>query len=180
MRGTLFLVVGPSGAGKDTLIAAARAARPDLIVPRRAATRAADGPGEVVTAMTPRDFEHAEAAGAFALSWRAHGLAYGIPVEAAVALAAGRNVLANVSRSVVETARRRYAPVRVLVVTASPERRAERLAARGREAAPAIATRLARAPGAILEGLDVTVIENEGALAAAEAAFLAALQPARA
>ena len=45
MRGTLHLVVGPSGVGKDTLIAAARAVRPDLIVPTRMVTRPA-GPGE--------------------------------------------------------------------------------------------------------------------------------------
>lgn len=37
--GRLFAVVGPSGAGKDTLIAAALAARPDLAIVRRVITR---------------------------------------------------------------------------------------------------------------------------------------------
>jgi ABC-type glutathione transport system ATPase component len=38
--GRLFAVVGPSGAGKDTLIDAGRAARPDLLIVRRVITRA--------------------------------------------------------------------------------------------------------------------------------------------
>jgi ribose 1,5-bisphosphokinase len=178
MRGTLFLVVGPSGAGKDTLIARAAAARPDLLVPRRAVTRPADAGGEEIESMEATAFERAEAAGRFLLSWRAHGLAYGVPAAAGEALAAGRDVLVNVSRAVVEEARRRHAPVRVIVVEASAEVLARRLAARGRESPEDIAARLARAGAAPRpQGADVRVVWNDGPVEEALAAFLGALQP---
>jgi ribose 1,5-bisphosphokinase len=181
MRGTLFLVVGPSGAGKDTLIARAAAARRDLLVPRRAVTRPAEAGGEEIESMGEAEFAAAEAAGAFMLSWRAHGLAYGVPAAAAVALAEGRDVLVNVSRAAIGEARRRFAPVRVIAVEASPEARARRLAARGRESAAEIASRLARAGEAPRPvGPDVRVVRNDGPVEQAIADFLAALQPERA
>lgn len=170
-------MVGPSGAGKDTLIDAARAARPDILFPRRAITRPAEAGGEAHEAMTIEAFDAREAAGGFALSWRAHGLAYGVPIAVAEALAAGRHVLVNVSRAVVDDARARYAPVRALVVTASPEILARRLEARGRESSADIRARLARAAYTAPEGADVTVIDNGGALEDGVAAFLAALSP---
>jgi phosphonate metabolism protein PhnN/1,5-bisphosphokinase (PRPP-forming) len=176
-RGTLHLVVGPSGAGKDTLIDAARRARPDILIPRRVITRAADAGGEIHEPMTPEAFRAAAKAGAFALHWHAHGLDYGIPASAAAALAGGRPVLANVSRTVIDAARAAFAPVRVIFVTAPVAVLARRLAARGRETAEAIAGRLARAPLAPPHGPDVRVVDNGGDRAAGIAAFLAALEP---
>jgi phosphonate metabolism protein PhnN/1,5-bisphosphokinase (PRPP-forming) len=177
-RGTLHLVVGPSGAGKDTLIDAARLARPDLLVPRRIITRPAEAGGEIHETMTPEAFRAAAEAGGFALYWHAHGLDYGIPASAAAALAEGRPVLANVSRTVIDAARAAFAPVRVLFVTAPVAVLAQRLAARGRETAEAIAGRLARAPLAPPQGPDVRVVDNGGDRATGVAAFLAALEPA--
>jgi len=179
MRGTLFLVVGPSGAGKDTLIAAAARARPDLFVPRRVVTRSDTAGGEEIDSVDPREFEDMERAGAFALSWRAHGLAYGIPAELEGALSAGRDALVNVSRGVVDAARARFAPVRVIAITAEPGVLADRLAARGREDAGEIEARLVRSGLALPEGPDVTLIRNDAGLAAAEAALIAATQPRR-
>ena len=176
-RGALFLVVGPSGAGKDTLIEGVRAARPDLWFPKRVVTRAADAGGEDHDAVSLQVFEAQEAAGRFALSWRAHGLAYGVPVSAAAALEEGRSALANVSRTVIAEARRRYPPVVPLHVTAPRGVLAERLAARGRESAEDIAARLDRAnlaeqiPGAV-------VIVNDGPPEQGVAAMLAAIEAA--
>jgi ribose 1,5-bisphosphokinase len=175
MAGILALVVGPSGAGKDTLIASARAALagdPSVVFPRRLVTRTALPHLEDHDTLSWSEFE----AGDFALSWRAHGLGYAVPRGIETDLTAGRVVVVNVSRRVLEEAARRY-PMHVLVVTATAEVRAKRLAARGREDAAAIAGRLAR------EGLEVppslapvTVIDNSGALATAEAAFIAAIR----
>ena len=87
--GHLVLVVGPSGAGKDTLLNLARthfASREDVVFQRRVITRPAD---------TTEDHEpvtEAEFAGRdFALSWRAHGLCYGIPLDLETELAAGQD-----------------------------------------------------------------------------------------
>ena len=88
--GRLIAVVGPSGVGKDTVIAGLCAARPGLHRVRRAITREADAGGEDFEALSLAAFEAAEAAGAYALSWRAHGLAYGIPSGVREVLGAGR------------------------------------------------------------------------------------------
>jgi ribose 1,5-bisphosphokinase len=178
-RGTLHLVVGPSGAGKDTLIDAARAARPDILFPVRAITRPADAGGEHHEAVSEDDFATRAAEGGFALWWRAHGLGYGIPISAAVALERGRHVVANVSRAVVEDARSRFSPLKVLLVTAAPEILATRLSGRGRETAEDIARRLARAPYAPPSGPEVCEIRNDGAMEAGVAALLDALDPPR-
>lgn len=176
-RGTLHLVVGPSGAGKDTLLAAAKAARPDILFPSRVITRPAEAGGEPHVPVASARFDAMERAGAFILSWRAHGLAYGIPAEAGDALAAGRHVAVNVSRAVIDGARARLGPVRVLMVSASPDVLARRLFARGREDPGDIAARLARAGAMAPQWPDSHLIMNDGAPEDGAAALLAAMAP---
>ncbi|MBN2907045.1 MAG: phosphonate metabolism protein/1,5-bisphosphokinase (PRPP-forming) PhnN [Rhodobacteraceae bacterium] len=177
--GRLFAVVGPSGVGKDTLMAQAKAHRPDLHLARRVITRPAEAGGEAFDSVAPAQFERMRAAGAFALSWRAHGLHYGIPAGIDAVLAGGRDVVFNGSRGVLADAAARYPGLRVIHVTACPQVLAQRLAGRGRESAAQIEARLARADYALPRGMDVTTIANDGALEGAVAAVLAALQPAR-
>lgn len=172
----LVLVVGPSGAGKDTLLDAARArlagdAR--FRFARRVITRPADAGGEAHEAVNETDFATREAAGGFALSWRAHGLSYGIPAEIAEDVARGRVVIANVSRGVIADAMRRF-PVRVIEITAPPEILAARLAARGREGAADVANRLARSV-ALPEGVEIVRVMNDASPEEGVARFLAAL-----
>ena len=174
----LYLVVGPSGAGKDTLIAGAQAALagdPRFAFPRRVITRPREAGGEDHEPASAEAFAAAEAAGAFALAWDAHGQRYGIPRRIEADLAAGRQVIVNVSRAVIADARRRYGPVRVIVVTAPADVLARRLARRDRETAPEIAERLARMAAAPIEGPDVVEINNSGSVAEGVGAFLAAL-----
>lgn len=177
MAGRLFAVVGPSGAGKDTLMAAAWSRRPDLVLARRVITRSSDAGGEAFDGVTEAEFLKRRDAGDFALWWQAHGLYYGIPVSVDGALAEGRDVLFNGSRAVLAEAAARYPQMVVLLVTASTDVLAERLAARGRESARDIAERLKRAGFALPEGLDVREIRNDGALEDAVAAMLNLLQP---
>lgn len=178
-RGTLILVVGPSGAGKDTLIAAAEAARPDLHVPRRIITRPRDA-GEPSCALSEAAFAALRRAGRLALVWRAHGLHYGLRAGIEPRLRSGQSVLANVSRGVIAAACARYAPCRVVLVTAPAPVLAARLAARGREDARGIADRLTRADYPLPEAPGTVTIDNAGCLEAATARFIAALPSIRA
>lgn len=172
-RGTLFLIVGPSGAGKDTLIALAREKLGAAYVfPRRAITRPAGAGGEDHVAEDEASFAACERAGNFALSWRAHGLAYGIPSSIAADLKRGKHVVINVSRAVVDDARAKFQPLRVILVTAPKDVLRARLLARGREDDAAIDERLSR-------GQDVTadaVIVNDATPQAGAAALIAALK----
>lgn len=175
----IWAVVGPSGVGKDTLMQAVAAARPDVALVRRVITRAADLGGEAFDAVEEAAFDARLAAGDFALHWAAHGLRYGIPATARAELAAGRLLLFNGSRAMLAEAAQVFAGLRVLHVTARPEVLAARLAARGREGAREIAARLARAEMPLPAGLAVDEIDNSGALEAAVANVLAVLERAQ-
>jgi phosphonate metabolism protein PhnN/1,5-bisphosphokinase (PRPP-forming) len=175
-RGTLFLVVGPSGAGKDTLIRAARESLDpaSVVFARRVITRRAADPAEAFDFVRRAEFAARKEAGEFMLCWRAHGTDYGIAAHHEQDLAGGRSVVANVSRGVIAEAASRHAPVQVIEVTASPPVLASRLAARGREDGSAIAKRLRRAV-ALPDGVPTIRIVNDGALDDAVRAFVAAL-----
>ncbi|MFC7703560.1 phosphonate metabolism protein/1,5-bisphosphokinase (PRPP-forming) PhnN [Plastorhodobacter daqingensis] len=179
MAGRLFAVVGPSGVGKDTILAAAKAARPDLHIVRRVITRPESAGGEPFEGVSEAEFLRRKADGAFALDWEAHGLRYGIPATVDQAISEGRNVLFNGSRAMLGAAWEVFPGLSVIHITASVPVLADRLAARGRESRDDIARRLARASYDIPYGLPIRVIENNGPLADAVAAFLAALQPER-
>jgi len=142
----LVLVVGPSGAGKDTLLDVVRAeldGDPRVRFVRREITRPPTPGGEAHLPLDPESFAARRDAGGFALWWEAHGLSYGIPADIEKDLAAGRIVVASVSRAVIAEAATRY-PVRVVEITAPPAILAARLAGRGREDEADIARRLQR------------------------------------
>lgn len=179
MPGRVFAVVGPSGAGKDTLIAAARAAYPLLHVVRRVITRPEEAGGEPFEGVTDAEFAARAAAGAFSLTWQAHGLHYGIPASAEDAISEGRDVVFNGSRAMLHEAWSVFPGLTVILVTAPIHVLAERLAARGRETKDDIAARLGRARYEVPHGMPVRVVENGGSLPDAVAAFCAALQPDR-
>lgn len=174
-QGRLIGVVGPSGVGKDSLIDAMMAAYPAFRRARRVITRPASAGGEDFDGVTEADFERRKAAGAFALSWGAHGLFYGVPVESIETVSRGALLLANLSRSVVGEAARLYPAVHILSVTAPPEVLVHRLAGRGRETARDIARRLARPAPPPPPGVPISMIDNGAALEVAVDAALTAL-----
>ena len=157
--GRLVLVVGPSGAGKDTLIGGARAALagdPSVVFPRRTVTRAAT-PHEDHATMSPEEFRHAMAAEKFALWWDAHGHSYGIPASVDDDIRADRTVVCNVSRTIVGIARNRYGSAVVVQVTAPAHVLAARLATRQRQSDGNLDQRMARAPVGPDIGADVVI-----------------------
>jgi ribose 1,5-bisphosphokinase len=170
-------IVGPSGAGKDTLIRGVLAARPDLCRVRRVITRPAEAGGEDFDGCTVEDFIRRKGRGEFALTWDAHGLSYGLP-KAQVEGAGNR--IFNGSRAALPLAARVFPDLRVILVTAPDAVLAARLAARGREAAEDIRARLSRATFAMPEGVSFRTVENDTTPEVGIARLLAVLQPERA
>jgi ribose 1,5-bisphosphokinase len=145
--GRIVLVVGPSGAGKDTLLNFARTACTDdggIVFPRRVVTRQASQ-AEDNEELSLDDFRKAQANGEFALHWEAHGHSYALPRRIEDDIRAGRTVVINVSRSVIDWVRRAYADVVVVSITAPAEVLAERLKSRARGSDGQIDGRLSRA-----------------------------------
>ncbi len=177
--GRLIAVVGPSGVGKDSVMAGMIAARPDMRLVRRTITRAPGLGGEDYDAVTPEAFDAAAQDGAFCVHWTAHGLSYGIPSDVLTDVQRGKDCLANFSRSALEQANAIFPNLTVLNITASPATLARRLAGRGRETEAEIAARLAQADKCLPAKLDVVTIANDGALEDTVKMALAALQPAR-
>ena len=110
-KGVFVAVVGPSGAGKDTVLKAAAGmlqAEAGVHFVRRVVTRAADAACEDHATLSPDDFIAARESGAFCLSWGAHGLFYGLPASIGDRLADGQTVVANLSRTALADAARRF------------------------------------------------------------------------
>ena len=59
--------------------------------------------------------------GDFAFQWEAHGLRYGVQSSIVDDVTAGRAVIVNAFRTIIEFARRSYAKVTVVLVTAPPD-----------------------------------------------------------
>jgi ribose 1,5-bisphosphokinase len=178
VRGTLILVVGPSGVGKDSIIAGAAnrfRENPRIVFARRVITRPVAAGGEDHSAVSPAEFAEWRDTGRLMLHWQAHGFDYGLPLELVAALEQGRSVVANVSRTVVAEARRRFPPVAVIAVSASAQTLAARLANRGRENAAEMDSRLMRA-GALAPDQADFLIDNDGPLDMAIDRFIAVLR----
>lgn len=177
----LMLVVGPSGAGKDTLLNAARIALADsanVRFVRREITRPLSDGGEDHLPISPATFTARRDEGEYALWWETHGLAYGIPADIATDIAAGVTVIASVSRSVIADAAKRFT-VRVVEITAPIDMLAARLAARSREDAADIANRLRRQVPLPLDVETITVL-NDGTVEDGMVKLLAAFSHATA
>jgi ribose 1,5-bisphosphokinase len=158
--GRLVLVVGPSGAGKDTLLRLAQAACADdhdIVFPRRVVTRASSADEDNI-ALSPDEFARARDHGDFAVHWDAHGHSYALPLEINDDIRAGRAVVVNVSRTVIAALRGTYANVIVVAITAPPDALAQRLAARARHSDGNIADRLARSVDDASANADVTIL----------------------
>ena len=171
MPGKLIYLMGPSGSGKDSLIDAAREqlqARGCEVV-RRVITRSAEAVGEDALSVSRERFDSLNEEGAFALSWQANGLDYGIPVQLDNWLNAGRHVLVNGSRGYLDQARKRYPALLAIMLRVDTAVLRQRLLARGRETPEDISARLKRndlfiSSVSALEAQHVHVLDNSAAL----------------
>jgi ribose 1,5-bisphosphokinase len=163
MPGTFVGIVGPSGAGKDTLIGLARAAlatEPKFIFPRRLVTRASTA-WEDHDTLAQEEFDRLANSGQFALHWQANGLSYAIDRTILHKIEAGSIAICNISRTSIADARHAFTHLKIILITAPEAIIAARLAARGRDAPSDITQRLARNDYLALEGgADMTIIND--------------------
>ncbi|WP_087687538.1 phosphonate metabolism protein/1,5-bisphosphokinase (PRPP-forming) PhnN [Pandoraea sp. PE-S2R-1] len=179
LPGIFFFVVGPSGAGKDTLIDGARTCLTDggrFVFATRTITRADDAPGEAHIGVTETEFAARDAAGAFLVTWQAHGLHYGLDASLRDVLAQGRHVVANGSRAILPKLIGRVQRLVIVEVSAPVEVLAARIAGRGRETPEQIAARLARTVTAYPAGVPLVRVSNDSTSDVGIARFTAALQ----
>lgn len=179
MTGQLVLVVGPSGAGKDSVLNGARAhfsGDRRVVFPRRFVTRLGNAAAEDHVSITEMEFAMAVADNAFALWWRAHGNFYGIGRSIEGDLAAGAVVAVNCSREVIAEAAQRFPKVLVVEITAPVDVLVSRIVARGRETSEEALRRVARQVADYPPGISLQRIENDGALEQAVSKFCALLE----
>jgi ribose 1,5-bisphosphokinase len=178
MTGQWVFICGPSGVGKDSVIAwasQALAGQSRIVFARRLVTRTAQ-PGSDDDAMNEAEFLSLREAGGLRWHWQAHGFYYGISQRYESHVSAGGLVVINGSRSHVDALP--AAPdVKRVEITASPDKIAARLALRGRDSQEAVLQRLAR--NAELDQLSTPkvdlIINNDTELAVAGARLVAFL-----
>lgn len=161
--GRLFFFVGPSGAGKDTLLQWVQQRLPsdaDTVFARRTITR----PAHASEAHEPADastFWALAAAGHFSMIWQANDLFYGIPRGIEADLKAGRDVVVNGSREYVPRLLELFPQAQVIWVEADTEQIRKRIEGRQRETGPALLKRLDRAKQFTPDG-EVIRLDNSG------------------
>lgn len=180
MKGRLIYLIGPSGSGKDSLLDAARERLSErgVYIARRVITRSAEAVGEDAEAVSFVEFERLETSGAFAMSWRANGLAYGIPAQIDQWLDEGSDVVVNGSRGYLPQARLRYPDLLGILLIVRPEVLRQRLLARNRETAEQIEQRLARNDRFEHADNALHLLDNSGDLELTVQGLLKILQPA--
>jgi len=175
MAAPLVYVMGPSGAGKDSVLARARGLLPQdapVVFAHRYITRPAEAGGENHVALSAAEFKLRRERGLFAFHWQAHGNDYAIGSEIKAWRRAGLTVVISGSREHFSTLAEQDPDVHPVLITAPPDRLAERLAARGREDAQATAARLQRSDAYAVDDSRLLTIMNDGTLDAAAEALL--------
>ncbi len=146
--GTLFLIVGNSGSGKDSIISGLAKKYPSnliqIYVPKRYITRF-PSEFEKNISITTREFREMDKNGMFALKWHIYELDYGIPIEIENYLKNGHPVIINVSRTIVKEAREKYKNIKVIFIEVPFEITYKRIKDRKRESEVLLKERIERA-----------------------------------
>jgi len=174
MNRRLIYVMGPSGAGKDSVLDWLRENLPpgmQVHWAQRTITRPASAGGEAHEASDAEGFEHLRRQGAFALDWHANGLHYGITHTELARLQQGHWVLVNGSRGHLPHALQSHPGLQVVHITADPATLVQRLTQRQRETPEEIQQRVARASAFVVPKGAIEILNN-GTLAEAGRALL--------
>lgn len=171
----LVYVMGPSGAGKDTVLRLARralVAGEKIAFAHRYITRPADPRHENYIVLSPDEFETRRVGGLLAFDWRVYGFSYGVGIEIDAWRRAGFVVVVSGSREHFRNWRPPAGDVSPVLITVPQDLLAQRLASRGREDAAARAERLWRAGQFTLADPGTIEIDNSGPPERAAAALL--------
>ncbi|MGJ3242400.1 MAG: phosphonate metabolism protein/1,5-bisphosphokinase (PRPP-forming) PhnN [Opitutales bacterium] len=179
VMGTLVYVVGPSGAGKDSVMRHARQRCPGdwpVLFAHRYITRPVDPDGENHVVLSRQEFCLRRDLGLFCLHWESHDNAYGIGLEVEAWLERGLVVVMNGSRGYLDTAVRRFPGLVPVLIRVAPATLRQRLEGRGRETPEAIDRRLERARRFTVDHPAAVHIDNSGPLDQAGTRLLALIR----
>ena len=177
MSGLWVFVCGPSGAGKDSVMAWAAdhlKEQPGIVFSRRLITRPLQ-PGSDHDPVTPQQFSDLHAAGALAWHWAAHGFSYGVRAHYSDAVAAGHVVVVNGSREHANTLIHGAQRALVVQIEADAAQIEQRLVQRGRDTPKDIERRKERNAQLQKHGAALTIV-NDSTLAQAGEQLVAFLQ----
>ncbi len=171
----MFLIVGNSGSGKDSIISGAAKKYPselkEIHIPKRYITRPASE-FENNIYVSSQKFKEMKEQGKFTLKWNIYGLDYGVPIEIDNWLKKGHPVVVNVSRTIIDKARNEYENLKVIFIEVPFEVTIQRIKERGREAEERLKERIERArTHQKLPGADF-IVDNSGSLEDAIEQFL--------
>ncbi len=151
MKGKLFYFIGPSGAGKDTLLTELKEKikQSNFVFVQRYITRkptivAKQGVNEEYIYISKGEFIKKEKEGFFLMSWHSHGDFYGIPKFVEKEIESGKNVLVNGSREYLPHAIKLYPHIEPILIDVDKDTLKKRLISRGRESGTQLQGRLKR------------------------------------
>jgi len=175
--GCFFLVVGPSGAGKDSLMDGARVQLPkdQFVFAKRVITRPPGMVGEDYVSCDPKTFTQKNNAGEFLATWQAHGYHYGLESSLIKHQRQGKHVVANGSRAMVGEISSTVENLVVVLVTAPIDLLAQRLVKRGRETEADIQKRLTRESLPFPDHVEVLTVSNDASLETGIERFVSAI-----
>ena len=176
--GILVLVVGNSGSGKDSIISGVvKRFPPDfksIHLTQRYITRPASETEDNI-AITPEIFKEMSRQKKFALEWHIYDLDYGIPIDIDEWLKIGHPVIVNVSRTIVQKARRIYRNLLVVFIKVPFEITLQRVKERARESGKLLQERIQRAKDNQTFSDADFIVDNSGDLEIAIDQFLSYL-----
>jgi len=136
-KGGIFLLVGNSGSGKDSILNGVLSSWPKNItqikVPQRYITRPSHET-EPFHSVTTEKFKKMKNNHEFSLTWHIYDLDYGVPKIVENWLSDGYIVIINVSRNIIPDARQKFPDLKVIFVEVPYEITLGRVKSRGREA----------------------------------------------
>ncbi len=136
-KGLLFLLIGNSGSGKDSILNEVLSSWPQNMAPIKVPQRYITRPShktEPFLSVSPEEFTKMKTNNEFSLTWHIYDLDYGVPKTVENWLSDGIMVVVNVSRTIIPQARQKFPNLKVIFVKVPFEITLDRIKSRGREA----------------------------------------------